>query len=252
MLLAQLKPKVVRWCFIPGESSSVLWRRLRLDGAYLVGELIIVVSGVLLALAVDSWNDARLDRAEEALVLDRLAADLQLDTANYAFVQRGLEAKVGSLRQVRDVLVANMPLLDSTSFIAQVVRGANFGWNQPVALRATYDDLIGSGRLGLVRSVEVRDRLARYYALDTDIRNRILPRRTGYPALSYRLVPRREEFEPETDLSPENLRRIVAQIQSSDLEGEITAELNLARFIAERFRELDAAARELLAQVEDP
>ncbi len=41
------------------------WRFLRLGWGYAIGELIIVVAGVLIALATDAWNDDRLNRLEE-------------------------------------------------------------------------------------------------------------------------------------------------------------------------------------------
>ena len=42
----------------------------------MLGELIIVVVGVLLALAADRWNTGRLDRASEKAYLLELAVDL--------------------------------------------------------------------------------------------------------------------------------------------------------------------------------
>jgi hypothetical protein len=61
----------------------MIWRRLGLDGPYLAGELVIVVAGVLIALAVNSWYSGRQARAEEIDALHRLSADLSTDTAMY-------------------------------------------------------------------------------------------------------------------------------------------------------------------------
>ncbi len=36
------------------------WRLLKLDWAYAIGEFIIVIAGVLIALTIDQWNDGRL------------------------------------------------------------------------------------------------------------------------------------------------------------------------------------------------
>ena len=40
----------------------MLWRKFKLDWKYAIGELFIVVAGVLLALAIDQWNERRLER----------------------------------------------------------------------------------------------------------------------------------------------------------------------------------------------
>ncbi len=42
----------------------MLWRKFKLEWSYAVGELLIVVAGVLVALAIDQWNDQRLERQE--------------------------------------------------------------------------------------------------------------------------------------------------------------------------------------------
>ena len=55
------------------------WRLHRLDWPYAVGELIIVVAGVLIALAVDQWNSDRLERVEEVEIIEQLISDLNID-----------------------------------------------------------------------------------------------------------------------------------------------------------------------------
>ena len=52
----------------------MLWRGLKLDWKYGLSELLIVTVGVLIALAIDQWNEARLERADERHIVDQLAA----------------------------------------------------------------------------------------------------------------------------------------------------------------------------------
>ena len=47
-----------------------------------LGEFIVIVLGVLVALAVDDWRDYRSDRVLEQHLIGRLAADLRADEAD--------------------------------------------------------------------------------------------------------------------------------------------------------------------------
>lgn len=52
----------------------MLFRKLRLDWRYAIGELVIVVAGVLIALAADGWSGRQQDRVLELRYLHGLEA----------------------------------------------------------------------------------------------------------------------------------------------------------------------------------
>ena len=45
--------------------------------AYAVGEIVLVVIGILIALAINSWNQDRLDVKKESKILNNLVTDLE-------------------------------------------------------------------------------------------------------------------------------------------------------------------------------
>jgi hypothetical protein len=45
---------------------------------------------------------------------------------------------------------------DPRAFLEDVITGANFGWSQGLASRSTYDDLPGSGKLGVIHGPSIR------------------------------------------------------------------------------------------------
>ena len=50
---------------------------------YAIGEIILVVIGILLALQVNNWNEARKDRAKEKVILKALNKDFQKNLDNF-------------------------------------------------------------------------------------------------------------------------------------------------------------------------
>ena len=103
------------------------WRFLRLGWGYAIGELIIVVAGVLIALATDAWNDDRLNRLEEAELVERLISDLERDARRIEFGLGLLVGKTESLDRVYTALMADVEPVDPAAFLADVVEGAQYG-----------------------------------------------------------------------------------------------------------------------------
>lgn len=212
----------------------------------------IVVIGVLIALAIDQWNDDRLERVEEVDAVARILADIQPDLRDFDFRLKAVGAKEDSLLRVKTNLAGGAPN-DPTAFLRDIIGGADFGWNQGLARRSTYDILLESGKLGVIADSSIRSQISNYYRYYQDSHNRIDERETDYPKLSYQLVPRRInasenegvvwELEIETGLSDTKLNELVVLVQNSAIKHHVTAELNLARFI--RGIELDLKGRAL-------
>ena len=51
---------------------------------YAIGEILLVVIGILIALQINNWNQNRLNQIKELDYLQQLQSDLQADTTMYA------------------------------------------------------------------------------------------------------------------------------------------------------------------------
>jgi hypothetical protein len=126
----------------------------------LVLELALLILGILIALAVDGWMDDRRDARLERAYLERLERDLQqnlviLDgfidfesrqTADGVLVYRGLRGAPGIEREA-------------------IAAGLNHLANRRTLrlMRATYQDLLSTGNLGLIRDESLRDAIVGVY-----------------------------------------------------------------------------------------
>lgn len=228
----------------------MLWRKFKLDWAYMVGELLIVIVGVLIALAVDSWNDARLERRVEDGVLERLISDVESDTAKFTWWSNNVVEKLAALGQVFAILDdPTSPVQDSLAFLNAIAVGAYYGWNHPAVRRTTFDELVSSGKLGLIDDPRVRRRIIEYYYLVDDSRMRIEARRTRYPEIAYRLVPRASEWAAPESLAGTRLRRTIDEIRRSELSEHVVAEINYGAFMQSVIAPLDSVAGDLLGEL---
>jgi hypothetical protein len=223
------------------------WRFLRLNWTYAIGELLIVTMGVLIALAINEWNSDRLERAEEVLIVKRLVSDLQSDLVVYQFGLELLDRKEESLRRLHSVLMsADSTPYDLTQFLKDVIYSANYGWSQHRAQRTTIEELLGSGKLGLIRNADVRAAVGEYYEFEKGTHGRIDERETGYPSISYQLVPRANEYELDPSLDDKQIESLVAGVFQSSLPEHVIGEINFARFVRNSFIELKSKCTNLI------
>ena len=237
----------------------MIWRKFKLEWSYAVGELAIVVVGVLMALAIDQWNDERLERLEEMDAVSRILIDLQTDLQDFEFRLKSVDAKEESLLRIK-AFFAGSADVDAAIFLTDIIIGADFGWNQGFAQQSTYDNLLGSGKLGIIEGLGDRHKISDSYRYYQDEHIRIDERETAFPELSYQLIPRRGrdvelgvatlERKIESGLSDREMKELVVLVQASSIRDHVTAELNLARFIRNVELDLEERAESLISLLE--
>lgn len=124
-------------------------------------ELVLLILGILIALAVDGWmEDRRHARAErqylELLVRD-LDRDLEVLEEFMAFEERQVADSVFAYRALRgEVAVGDREAIAGALMRLTARRTLRL-------TRATYTDLLGTGNLRLIRTPALRDRIVGLY-----------------------------------------------------------------------------------------
>jgi hypothetical protein len=212
------------------------------------GEFLVIAAGVLVALAVDQWNEEREDRAREDLYIERLRADLTWDTANFAGFDRGpMAAKT-------EVLSAFLAEDAVGRLMARPGLVADLNWSSfkalPANRPATFEELQSTGDLSLLRDLELRGALSHYYSgfdhisrilaePDGDYRERLHAALPGPTMVTWRL----DGIEPDSAMLRQGLQRLVGD---PGLEGAVNSELTYATGMAFYLREYLSQANRLL------
>ena len=58
---------------------------------YAIGEIILVVVGILIAIQINNWNNLNEKNKLKNVYLNRLISDIRSDTSNIAFIRSELE-----------------------------------------------------------------------------------------------------------------------------------------------------------------
>lgn len=124
-------------------------------------ELVTIVTGVLVALAVNSWWAYRLDRAEEAEMLQAISRDL---VATHDLVLKHIEGQTKTLQDLQVLFGGSSgpsAQLDDAQFNEIAYDGL---WEiDPVAVQmSAYKAATSSGRIHLIDDPAIRRALADY------------------------------------------------------------------------------------------
>ena len=129
---------------------------------YAVGEILLVVIGILIALQVNNWNENRKTNsaAQEALV--SLRADFQDNAAQIKERISQVNRTTGYLNNLIKIIDRDSSTINPDSLGKYVITGGSY-WNVKIT-SSTYDALSGAGNLDLIQNKNLRKLLAEFYS----------------------------------------------------------------------------------------
>ncbi len=124
---------------------------------YAIGEILLVVIGILIALQINSWNQQRLDRLEEKAILTNLKGDFQNAIQEFELLN-ALRDRIISAAE--DITKINSETLDKyrttyiDSIISQTLATPTFNNNA-----GSLNVILSSGKINLVSNSELKKAL---------------------------------------------------------------------------------------------
>jgi hypothetical protein len=162
-------------------AQTIPWRRISVEAA-------AIVASILLAFAIDAWWDGVQERTEERETLSALRAEFEVNLKVLAQTAKGHRQ---SLNAMQDIVSASKSdiTVHAASLGSLFRRALSTPHYNPStgALAAT----IGSGRLGLVRNVELRNRLVGWNSVISDL---VLDEQTRRDSVTHVIRPAFAEF----------------------------------------------------------
>jgi hypothetical protein len=135
----------------------------RLNWRLLLGEFVVIVVGVLMALWVDELREIRDNAALEFEYLESFVTDLEADLAQFDETEAWMRRSEAAAATVL-ALYQGSPPTENVADLVKAVETA--GWQAwPVITRNTIDDLRSTGNLRLIRDRSLRRAIAAYYTI---------------------------------------------------------------------------------------
>ena len=127
-------------------------------------DLLVVVVGIVIAFQVERWYEGRRDLEVEQSYLRRLRADLETEMEQFEEIVTRTGTRLEQCR-ILEAAFAD-PAKAAEQPMEFVIAMERVTWRSfPVITAYTYGELVSSGRMTLLRSQDLRLRLAEYYTL---------------------------------------------------------------------------------------
>lgn len=166
-------------------------------------DFVVVLSGVFLGIQFSNWNDARQQRAQEALYLERLSQDFDLIIDRLELGLDATRTSVESGQLLLDYIEASETGQDEPSREEATAALGRIGTSAaPAGPSATFTEMVSSGDLSIIRDDTLRDALFEYDLIATG-------NRESWRVLRRTIVEEQRTifsyFEAEFDVDPEQI-----------------------------------------------
>ena len=138
------------------------WRLLKLDFPYLLGELVIVVLGVVIALAANGWFEDWREQQTESRYLDRISHELNAGHEGLKIFLERNNLSRSATAQLLELLSAKEP--DPADLVENFLYASQTG-GTVAELRhdVTFNELVSTGTFDSISDPNLRAEIAAYY-----------------------------------------------------------------------------------------
>jgi len=127
---------------------------------YAIGEIFLVVIGILIALQINNWNERRKERAIEDEYLERIYLDLHKDIDYLedkikftSISSESFQLFIKEMHQIQKTRQDMIHLISSVYWDAQNI----------LIQDKTYSEIISSGKLSMISRKEIKESIDNYY-----------------------------------------------------------------------------------------
>jgi hypothetical protein len=201
---------------------------------WLFGETLVVVLGVLIALWINDYWTVRQDRNLEQEYLVRILEDVESDIVYIDNnVSQLLNTKFKALEAIGPVVHGEQAVPEDVESFLKTVSLAGIGGASSThwVVNTTFQDLVNTGNLRLIRDSTLRRKIATYYEDFDEFFLRSRDRRTGYARFVWTAMPGELRDDMTLDsMQGFGLQNALARVTSEEFQHLWNQEYNFALF----------------------
>jgi hypothetical protein len=129
---------------------------------YAIGEIVLVVIGILIALSINNWNEGRKDRKIEISYLERLLSEVKKDTAS---INQNIQLADKLSAEYQNYILKMYTKQKTSEDITNLLLSADLG-STAYNLQLTdiaYTELVNTGKLDLISDNLLKSEIVMYY-----------------------------------------------------------------------------------------
>ncbi|WP_162919880.1 DUF6090 family protein [Hanstruepera ponticola] len=136
---------------------------------YAIGEIILVVIGILIALQINNWNNERLSAREEKLLLENLKEEYQENLLNLNVAIKKRESQMKALNSLYDFVAGKLSVNETNKSIDSLI-GVSRYIPTYESRSGALQEIINGGKLNIIQNRQLRKYLSNWSAEVDDLR----------------------------------------------------------------------------------
>ena len=129
---------------------------------YAIGEIVLVVIGILIALQINNWNEVRKLNIKQSIYLNGLKTDFKQSKKALARVINKTESVAKTVDTFVTLIEKNGDAL--TLIQIDILSGGSAGFTILMPSEGVINDIIGSGKLSMIKNIRLRSKIASWEA----------------------------------------------------------------------------------------
>ncbi len=130
---------------------------------YAIGEILLVVIGILIALSINNWNEQRKDHLKVNKLFENLESSLKTDSIALIDIISRSDKAVSNMKIILDNTAPQLREQYSDSDIRTMARAVFEGVYSFYPKMGVYNQIMSSNLMSLIQSNDIKDALRLYY-----------------------------------------------------------------------------------------
>ena len=216
---------------------------------YAIGEVILVVIGILIALQINNWNQVRINSSKEKSYLTYLKKELTENSElNQRMIINRMDTKMEGLNLAKNFCENNFEITDTLGFLNKITIGGLFSGGSPLGVRNYYNELLNTGNMQLIKNESIKLDIARYYS-----RIEYYTKRSSITATQYANF--NDELRPFKSDNPDHISKydqieMIQAFKSDEFRRLVDAEISYAYAIFDGAKSLESRAKAIIELID--
>ena len=130
---------------------------------YAIGEIVLVVIGILIALSINNWNEEQKENNQKLFILNKLGVDIKTDIFTIKEEINVNAITITNYKYCLDIL-SNKIKADKQAFLDKFSNILSIG--HFIQNKTTFNNLISTGKIELIKNQNLSDSIVKYYNVD--------------------------------------------------------------------------------------
>ena len=217
---------------------------------YAIGEIVLVVIGILIALQINNWNQGRVNKKNENEYLTDIIKEIEanISLTNY-YINDRLPLKIEGLTNSKNYCENKEQVQDTLAFLKKLSMGGLMSTGISFLSTRTYDELLSTGNFQLITNDSLKMDVKNYYwKLKSDIEN-INSKTSNYAEFVNKLRP----FNPSNPnfISKYDQKEMMVAFNSTEFRRLVDLEFSFAYDIQIKAKNVNEFGQKLIKDIKD-